>query len=72
MPVTEDWLSYMPGREAYDECDRVMADRAAAGGAAFVPGEVLDRSFFADPIHVNGAGSDQVTDDLAAELGAPG
>ena len=72
MPVTEDWLSYLPGREAYQECDRMMADRAAAGGATFVEGRVLDRSLFADPIHVNGAGSAQVTDDLAAALGAAG
>jgi hypothetical protein len=72
MPVTEDWLSYMPGPAAYDECNRVMADRAAAAGVPFVDGRILDRALFADPIHLNGAGSDQVTDELAAELGVAG
>jgi hypothetical protein len=69
MPVTEDWLSYLPDRGTFDECDRVMSTSAAAAGATFVEGRVLDRALFADPIHVNGAGSDQVTDYLAAELG---
>jgi len=70
MPVTADWLTYMPGPAAYEECDRVLAASAAAAGATFVEGRVLDESLFADPIHVNGRGSDQVTDLLAAELGA--
>ena len=46
-----------------------MAASAAAAGVPFVDGRILDRELFADPIHVNGAGSDQVTDELAAELG---
>jgi hypothetical protein len=69
LPVTEDWLSYMPSRQAYEACDRALAASASAAGVPFVEGRVLDRTLFADPIHVNAAGSDQVTDDLAAALG---
>ena len=49
-----------------------MARRLEAAGVPFVDGRIMDRALFADPIHVNGAGSDQVTDDLAAELGPAG
>lgn len=68
MPVTSDWLDYLPSREAFDRCNTVLADRAARGGATFVDGGVLPTSLFADPIHVNGAGADHITDRLAAVL----
>jgi hypothetical protein len=69
MPVTADWIGYLPSPEAFDQCGDVLADTASAGGATFVDGGVLDRQLFADPIHVNGAGSAHVTDFLAGALG---
>jgi hypothetical protein len=69
MPVTEDFVGYLPTPEDFAGCADTMAAIAASTGAQFYDGGILERELFADPIHVNGAGSAHVTDLLADALG---
>lgn len=62
-PVTEDYVALHPGGGA-DHRDFLAALRLLADdtGVAFATSGVWDRTFFADPLHVNRAGAERLTE----------
>ena len=65
MPVTQDYVDYMPApaEQTNAKCWQVIRETAEKAGARYVEAGVWDRSLFADPIHLNAAGSERFLDD---------
>jgi hypothetical protein len=62
MPVTADLVRFHPNGEAdYQAAMLAFAGAAERRGATFVQAGVWDRFLFADPVHVNAAGSSALT-----------
>ena len=66
MPVTADLVRYHPNGEAdYRAAMQAFAGAAERAGAAFVQPGIWPNTLFADPVHVNEAGSVRLTAYLA-------
>lgn len=67
MPITQDFVGYMPppSEQTNARCWRVLRETAEGAGARYLEAGVWDRSLFADPIHLNGAGSREFSAMLA-------
>ena len=71
MPVTEDFVGWMPNGAADDAlCREAMASAVTAAGGQFLDPGVWPRELFADPIHLNGQGSRRLTTYLAENVTA--
>jgi hypothetical protein len=67
MPVTQDYVDYMPApaERTNARCWQVLRETAEKAGARYVEAGVWDRSLFADPIHLNAAGSERFSTMMA-------
>ena len=67
MPVTQDYVDYMPApaEQTNAKCWQVIRETAEKAGARYVEAGVWDRSLFADPIHLNAAGSEKFSTMMA-------
>jgi hypothetical protein len=72
MPVTQDYVSYLPApsEQSNARCWRVLRETAEGAGARYVEAGVWDKALFADPIHLNGAGSRRFSAMLAEIVGS--
>lgn len=62
MPVTEDFVSWMPrGQESHAECVEAIRDASEGAGADYLDAGIWERHLFADPIHLNGSGSHRMS-----------
>jgi lysophospholipase L1-like esterase len=62
-PVTADYVALHPNGAEDDRAFRDLLQRLAAEtDVPFLDAGVWDRSLFADPLHVNRAGADRLTD----------
>lgn len=62
MPVTTEYIGEHPaGRADYDRYVNVLTQEVGRAGAAYVDGGVWPETLFADPAHLNRAGSQQLT-----------
>lgn len=69
MPVTADLVRFHPNGDAdYQAAMQAFAGAAERTGATFLQAGVWDRFLFADPVHVNAAGSSALTTWLAPYL----
>jgi len=71
MPVTEDFVGWMPNGAADDAlCREEMSSAVTTAGGTFLDPGVWPRDLFADPIHLNGEGSRRLTTYLADNVSA--
>jgi hypothetical protein len=72
MPVTADFVSFLPhGRADYDKATAATAILAGETRATFVDGGIWATTYFADPIHLNGQGTQRFTHLIAPALARP-
>ena len=59
MPITQDFVGYMPApsEETNARCWRVLRETAEGSGARYIEAGVWEQHLFADPIHLNREGS---------------
>jgi hypothetical protein len=71
MPVTKDYVALHPRkRKDYDVFSRVLEQEAERAGAPYIDAGVWPNRFFADPVHVNSAGSRRITKIIDDEIDA--
>lgn len=69
VPVTEDYVSTHPnGNADYERYQEQLSAMAAESGAAFVDPGVWETTYFAEPLHLNGAGAQRLSGLVAQEL----
>jgi hypothetical protein len=69
MPVTDHYIALHPhGQADYDAYRQAVGGVVGDSGVWTFPGQVWDPKLFADPIHLNGTGAEQFTNQLAVDL----
>lgn len=71
MPITQDFVEYMPAPSGQSKrvCWNLLDETATTAGAQYLEAGVWEKDLFADPIHLNREGSRRFTSWLAEEVG---